>query len=92
MMALYIGLVRDIQKGHREVKGQSLIAKYAVLFIMVVQYMTLQGMFQVVTYAGMFMAIMSIYLYPRTSQEGQQQMVNESKTVSDQFSPQVKDQ
>ena len=83
MAALYIGLVQDVQKGNREIKGQSLIAKYAVLLIMAAQYMTLQGMFQVVTYAGLFMALLSIHLCPRIAYKDQQQAIGESEEATD---------
>lgn len=92
MTALYVGLVRDIQKGNREIKGQSLIAKYAALLIMVVQYMTLQGMFQVVTYAGLFIAILSIYIHPRKLHENQKQNTGEVVEVYDLLGSQTKNQ
>jgi O-antigen ligase len=92
MTALYVGLVRDIQKGNREIKGQSLIAKHAALLIMVVQYMTLQGMFQVVTYAGLFIAILSIYIHPRKLHENQKQNTGEVVEVYDLLGSQTKNQ
>lgn len=61
MIAFFYGsIISSIHKRTDRVNKQSIIAKYIVVFIMFVQYMALQGMFQLITYAGLFVAILSV--------------------------------
>lgn len=62
---LFASLVRNLQKNNPKVKNQSLIAKYAVLAIVAIQYLSLQGMFQVLTYGVFFVAFLSIEILPK---------------------------
>ena len=65
ILGLFGSMVRDLQKYNLPVKKQSLIAKYAVVAITVIQYFSLHGMFQVLTYGVFFVALLSIRITPR---------------------------
>ena len=62
ILSLFFSMMRDMRKNNPHVRKQSLIAKYAVLTIVAVQYLTLQGMFQVLTYGVFFVAFLNIVI------------------------------
>lgn len=64
ILGFFIGLALDLQKGNPAVKRQSLIAKYAVVALTAIQYLSLQGMFQVLTYGVFFVAFLTIQITP----------------------------
>ena len=63
-MGFFMSLARDLQRINPRAKEQSLIAKYAIVIIVVIQYLSLQGMFQVLTYGVFFVAFLSIIITP----------------------------
>lgn len=60
MVCFFVSLAQDLQKNKPHVRKQSLIAKYAVVAIVAIQYLSLQGMFQVLTYGVFFVALLTI--------------------------------
>lgn len=64
IMGVFFSLVRDLQNKNLRAKRQSLIAKYAVIGIVAMQYLSLQGMFQVLTYGVFFVAFLAIIITP----------------------------
>ena len=86
-LLLFVGLlcfvVSSAVEKNYQYKKQSVLAKYIVLFIMALQYCALQGMFQIVTYAGMFMAMLSVLLLPRKSGEPETQRNKHIVRMSD---------
>ena len=69
ILCLYGGVVAELIKRNESARKQSLVAKYFVLVIMAVQYFALQGMFLVITYAGWFMALMSVNLTQKETEK-----------------------
>lgn len=67
IMAFYCSMVTAVQKNNPAVKRQNLIAKYVVIFIILIHYFSLHGMFQIITYAGLFLAILSVNLTRKKS-------------------------
>ena len=67
IICLFANLVQDLQKDNLQIKKQSLIAKYTVVAISVIQYFSLQGMFLVFTYGVFFVAFLSIKIVPKES-------------------------
>jgi O-antigen ligase len=65
ILAFWGSLIRMLERQHAGQKKQSILAKYIVVFILAVLYLALQGMFQVITYAGIFLAFLSVYLSPK---------------------------
>lgn len=72
MMAFYISMIRSIEQQNPALKKQGAIAKYTVILILAVLYLALQGMFQVITYAGLFLAFVSVYLTKEEKKPGQE--------------------
>lgn len=64
VFGFFISLAQDLQKNKPQVKNQSLIAKYAVVIVVLIQYLSLQGMFQVLTYGAFFVAFLAINITP----------------------------
>ena len=63
LVIAYFGtLVRYFVKRSRRTENQNLLAKYAVLLMVLVLHLTLHGMFTLVTYAGFMLAFLSILL------------------------------
>lgn len=65
ILGLFGSMVQDLQKNNLQVKKQGLIAKYAVIAVTAIQYFSLQGMFQVLTYGVFFVAILSVKITPK---------------------------
>lgn len=65
MLGFFVSMALSLQNRNPEAKKQSMIAKYAVVFIVAVQYFSLQGMFQVLTYGVFFVALLTIGITPR---------------------------
>ena len=70
ILVLYISMTRGVYKNYPETKRQSRIAQYVVLLIMVIQYMSLQGLFLLVTYSAWFVAVLSLYISPTVKTDG----------------------
>lgn len=66
MVAFYVALISMITKNNLAVKGQSMVGKYVVIFVAAVLYLSLQGIFQIVTYGGFFVAAISVLITPNT--------------------------
>lgn len=62
MLFFYGSMLRIVKRRTRWGKEQSIIAKYVALLIMAVQYCSLQGMFEIIMYAGVFVAFLSVYI------------------------------
>lgn len=60
MVSFFISMALELKNKNPQAKKQSLIAKYAVVTIVAIQYLTLQGMFQVLTYGVFFVAFLTI--------------------------------
>ena len=65
VLGFFFSLIQDILIKNPQAKKQSLIAKYAVLAIVAIQYISLQGMFQVLTYGVFFVAFLTIIITPK---------------------------
>lgn len=65
ILGLFCCMAQDIQKNNPQARKQSLIAKYAVVTIVAIQYLSLQGMFQVLTYGVFFVAFLTIIITPK---------------------------
>lgn len=63
-LGFFFSMIRDLQKKQPHIRKQSLIAKYAVVTVVALQYLTLQGMFQVLTYGVFFVALLTIEITP----------------------------
>lgn len=70
ILAFFISLAQDLQKNNLDTKRQSLIAKYAVVTIAAIQYLSLQGLFQVLTYGVFFVAFLTIVITPAGKSAG----------------------
>ena len=64
VVGFFISMVQDMQRINPDARKQNMIAKYAVILIVAVQYLSLQGMFQVLTYGAFFVAFLSINITP----------------------------
>lgn len=64
ILVFFFAMMWDMQKKDPRIRRQSLIAKYAVVAIVAVQYLTLQGLFQVITYGAFFVAFLTIAIIP----------------------------
>ena len=64
ILGFFISLIRELQKNNPNVKKQSWLAKYAVVAIVAIQYLSLQGMFLVFTYGTFFVAFLTIKITP----------------------------
>ena len=64
ILSLFFSMVQDLQKNNPQIRKQKLIAKYAVVFIVVLQYLTLQGLFQILTYGVFFLSFLTIKITP----------------------------
>jgi len=71
ILALYGSMIRDVIRHDPVIKKQSLLVKYAVIIIIAVTYMALQGMFSVITYEGLFLAFVSVYLTKAETKPGE---------------------
>lgn len=65
ILAFWGGVIRMLEQRNPRVKKQNVLAKYTVILIVGVLYFALHGMFQIITYAGLFLALMSVYLIPK---------------------------
>lgn len=65
ILGFFASMILDLQRKNPRVKHQSLIAKYAVIAIVAAQYLTLQGMFQVITYGVFFVAFLAVAVTPK---------------------------
>ena len=65
MLGFFVSMALELQDSNPAAKKQSLIAKYVVVFIVAVQYFSLQGMFQVLTYGVFFVAFLTIGITPK---------------------------
>lgn len=65
VLGLFVSMVRDLLKSNPQAKKQSLIAKYAVVAVTGIQYFSLHGMFQVLTYGVFFVAFLAIIITPK---------------------------
>ena len=64
VLGFFVSMAQELQKNKPQVKRQSLIAKYAVVIVVLIQYLSLQGMFQVLTYGAFFVAFLTINITP----------------------------
>lgn len=64
ILSFFTSLARDLKRNNPYARRQSLIAKYAVVTIVAIQYFSLQGMFQVLTYGVFFVAFLTIAITP----------------------------
>ena len=63
LIIAYFGtIINYFVKRSRRTENQNLLAKYAVLLMVLVLHLTLHGMFTLVTYAGFLLAFLSILL------------------------------
>lgn len=60
--ALYFSLVRETKMRSVNMKEQHFIARYVVLFMFLLLYFSLHGMFQVIAYGELFLAILSLLI------------------------------
>ena len=65
IVIFYVCMVKVIFKESPETKKQHWIAKYIVLLITIVAYLALQGLFEMLTYAVLFLSLMSMYIVPK---------------------------
>lgn len=64
VFGFFASMARELQKNKPQVRKQSLIAKYAVVIVVLIAYLSLQGMFQVLTYGAFFVAFLTINITP----------------------------
>ena len=64
ILSFFTSLARDLKRNNPYARRQSQIAKYAVVTIVAIQYFSLQGMFQVLTYGVFFVAFLTIAITP----------------------------
>lgn len=65
----YIAIAKCIQRMVPSSRNQNLIAKYVVLAMVAILYFALHGVFEVLTYAGIFIAYMSILILPNVDEK-----------------------
>jgi hypothetical protein len=76
ILSFWASIIKMLEQQHKEIKKQGLLAKYIVIFILAVLYMALQGMFQVITHAGVFLAFLSVYLLPKGHEKAGNQAIS----------------
>lgn len=64
IVCFFFSMVRAYQKTDPAMRRQSFIAKYAAVLIVAVQYLTLQGMFQILIYGVFFVAFLVVGITP----------------------------
>ena len=62
MVVFYIALLYGMQKYAQHEQKHSNIRRHAVIFVAAVLYLSLQGIFQIVTYGGFFVAAITLLL------------------------------
>lgn len=65
ILGLFVSTTSDLLSKDPATRRQSLIAKYAVLSLVAIQYLSLQGMFQVLTYGAFFVAFLALQITPK---------------------------
>ena len=71
IMGFYISMVQSIERQNPTLKKQNVFSKYTVIVILAVSYLALQGMFQLITYEGLFLAFVSVYLTKAETKPGE---------------------
>ena len=66
MVGFYLAMIDIMRRRTPRFREQNLISRYVVIFITMVLYFTLHGMFQIMSYAGLFLAVLSIMLTKKT--------------------------
>lgn len=62
MVGFYMAMIDAMSRRTPQFREQNLIARYVVVFMTLVLYFTLHGMFQLMSYGGLFLAVLSIML------------------------------
>lgn len=66
LVGFYVAMVDAMRRRTPGFREQHLIARYVVILMTLMLYFTLHGMFQVISYGGLFLAILSVMLTKKT--------------------------
>jgi O-antigen ligase len=66
IVGFYVAMVDAMRRRTPGFREQHLIARYVVILMTLMLYFTLHGMFQVISYGGLFLAILSVMLTKKT--------------------------